>query len=200
MPSGCPPAVPRPAPRARAPSTTRIPFLICRSPECANRGKGYKGGVVGSIGPSSNWAGETQPIQPAVRPRFNVRLHRALRDSRFGVGRLPPLVRPVGLVQGAPVTQLCRMNDTVAIRYFPETSRVRLLSLVTVAGTMDGCYPGELLNVQGADIVVTAYDQGFNFSSVLTWAMRVEQRLRSQHRPGHPEPGGDEHGRPRLHA
>jgi hypothetical protein len=33
------------------------------------------------------------------------------------------------------------------------------------------CYPGDLLNVQDADIAVTAYDASFDFSTAQTWAM-----------------------------
>jgi len=36
---------------------------------------------------------------------------------------------------------------------------------------MGACYPGDLLNVQDADIVVTGYDDSFDFSTAQTWAM-----------------------------
>ncbi len=47
----------------------------------------------------------------------------------------------------------------------------RLLAFAIAAMTMGGCYPGELLNVQDADIVITAYDDSFAFSTAQTWAM-----------------------------
>jgi len=47
----------------------------------------------------------------------------------------------------------------------------RLLAIVAVGVTLGGCYPGELLLVEDADIVVTAYDESFDFATAGTWAM-----------------------------
>jgi len=49
--------------------------------------------------------------------------------------------------------------------------RTRGLALAIAAITLGGCYPGELLNVQDADIVITAFDANFDFSTSLTWGM-----------------------------
>jgi hypothetical protein len=51
------------------------------------------------------------------------------------------------------------------------TNRAGILGLLVLATQLAGCYPGDLTSVEDADIVVTAYDEGFDFSTVSTWAM-----------------------------
>jgi len=50
-------------------------------------------------------------------------------------------------------------------------ARKKLLAGLVLAAAVGGCYPGEILNIQDADIVVTAFDDSFDFSTVSTWAM-----------------------------
>lgn len=51
------------------------------------------------------------------------------------------------------------------------TNRAGLLGLAVLGALLASCYPGDLTSVEDADIVVTAYDETFDFSTASTWSM-----------------------------
>ncbi|MGI9627921.1 MAG: DUF4136 domain-containing protein [Longimicrobiales bacterium] len=55
--------------------------------------------------------------------------------------------------------------------FFPRGLRVGLAAGLVAAAAVTGCYPGALSEADVSDIVLTAFDPAFDFSSAQTWAM-----------------------------
>ncbi len=53
----------------------------------------------------------------------------------------------------------------------PGASVTKLLAVAVLAVAGASCYPGDILNVQDADVVITAYDESFSFTGARTYAM-----------------------------